>query len=91
VREGHSSAWVVEEGCVLLPDLVLLVDEALFHLLVRRAAAGRMGDYRERAAEAGWGGGMRLYLQFLQYSFSHPLNSISNLYIQLPTILYYSI
>jgi hypothetical protein len=60
VREGHSSAWVVEEGRVLLPDLVLLVDEALFHLLVRRAAAGRMGDYRERAAEAGWGGEMRL-------------------------------
>jgi hypothetical protein len=35
---------VVEEGCVLLPDLVLLVDEALLHLgaellFVRRPAA----------------------------------------------------
>jgi uncharacterized membrane protein YgcG len=49
---------VVEEGCVLLPDLVLLVDEALVHLgaevlLVRHPAAG----LRHRRYGLGFGGG----------------------------------
>jgi hypothetical protein len=41
---------IVEEGRVLLPDLVLLVDEALVHLraeilLVRRAAASGLRHF----------------------------------------------